>query len=365
MKIETLAGICKIASKISNPSSLTSLYKAIELGPDSVRCCSEFGNLEMSINPTGLPKKYLIDSEALSSLPSTLPPKSEVTLEEKEGRMHWSCENASGTWNLVQSDYQIPAIDHQFYPWSPQPGLADALILSGAACQAQAVSLGLFGIDLVVDGDKLRIISSNSVTLAQATVDKGTFPKEKITIRPPVQNIIAAFISNCPNCNLDVTDDGIFLEGDWLKAHLPLGLPLDHDLKAILDKYPDAKNVAKVNTLALKKFIARAKALSDRHTSFTVAFKVSKGKIALAHSGIASSTEEFFIAEGLDPNLSFTSKGFENSSEEEEVAAVALPAPLLMIALAFVDTVIVDYLPQQKLILKGSNPDFTYVVSGE
>ena len=363
MKAEILSGVCKIAAKISNPSSLTSLYKAVELGPETVRCCSEFGNFEMSIDPTGLTKEYLLDAGALSAIPMSLPPKEEIHLEEKDGRMHWKAGSAKGTLNFVQSDHKIPKIDHTSHPWVPQPGLADALALSGSACQAQAVSVGLFGIDLVADGDKLRILSSNSITLAQACVEKGTFPKDKITIRPPVHNIIGSFISSCPNCKMDVTEQGIFLEGDWLKAHLPLGVKLDHDLKVILDKFPTATNTAKINTQALKRFINRARALADKHTSFTVAFKVDKGQIALAHSGIASSTEEYFLADGLDPNLKFTSRGFEQT--EAEAASVPLPAALLMLALPYVDTVVLDYLPQQRLVLKGINPDFTYIVSGE
>lgn len=350
MKTSDLAGVCRIVSRISNPGSLTSLYRAVELGPDNFRACSEFGNISIATDATGLDKPVLLDCSSVMSVALSLPQNSEITLTQKDSKVSWKCESAKGHWNTVQSDHSIPEINHQKFPWIPTPGLGDALNLASCACQAAAVSLGLYGIVGVVDGDKLRFMSTNTTSLAEAVVDKGTFPGTKITLRPPVPSIIAALIGACPDSKLDVTEKEIFIEGSWLRALLPLSTNITIDLKSMADKFKSATQTAKVNSGAVKRFITRARSLSDRHTSFTVSLSVKEGKMSLSHSGIASSAEEFFVAEGLDPKIGYDS--------------VALPADLMLIALSFVDTIIFDYLPDQRIVLRGDNPSFTYIVAG-
>lgn len=350
MKAATLSSLAKLASKISNPSSLSSLYHSIELGPELMRCCSEFGILEVSTEPTGLTNPCLVDAASMLAIASSLPGTGDVNLEEKNNKINWVCGSAKGHLNLITTDSVIPPLTHAEFPWKPSTTLADALLLASCACQAAAVSVGLYGITLEPAGDKLHLLSSNSISLAAATLELGTFPGGKITVRPPVPSIIAALIRTCPGCMLDITKEGIFIEGDWLKAHLPLGVNLTHDLLKLAGSFTSTINVAKIDSVAVKKFINRARALSDKNVSFTVGLKVEAGKLALEHRGIGSSTEEYFLAEGLDATLNF--------------ASVALSGDMLMLPLGFVDNVVFDYLPAQQLVLKGSNPEFLYVVGG-
>lgn len=350
MKIEDLSAITKIASRISNPSSLTNLYRSIQLEPDGMKVCSEFGNLAIALDPTGLTKSALLDCSAVGTVASSLPSKADIVFTEDGNQLKWKCENAGGRWNIVVSDHTIPAISHDKFPWVPSPALGDALNLAGCACQAHAVSIGLYGIACIADGNKLRLISSNSVSLAESVVDKGSFPVSKVTLRPPVHSVIGALIQACPSAKLDITDKGIFIQGDWLQAHLPAATDLDHDVKKIADNHRASDQCAKINTQAVKRFITRARGLSDRHTSFTISMSVKEGNLALQHSGIASATEEFFAAEGLDPTISYES--------------VPMPADLLLIALGFVDRVSLDYLKDQKLVMHGDNPEFHYVLGG-
>lgn len=350
MQTKDLLGVTRLAGKLSNPSSLTSLYKSIEIGPTSVRCCSEFGNIEITVDPTGLENPVLLSCGAVNGVALSLPPGSEIILTETENKVNWKCNNAKGTWNLVASDHKIPKIDHTDFPWIPPTTLGTALELASCACQFAAVSFGLYGITIEADGDKLHLLSSNTISLASATVDKGTFPSKKVTLRPPVPAIIAALIGNCPNCVLDVTDEGVFIKGDWLLAHLPLGSHLDHDLKDTVEKFSEVKHVAKIDSNAVKMFITRAKSLSEKSSSFKVTMKVEEGKLALEHAGISSSTEEWFLADGLDSSLNFN--------------PLSLPADLLMLPLQYVQHAIFDYLPQNNLVMRGTNPDFIYVLSG-
>lgn len=351
MKAAHLTALAKLAGKISNPSSLSSLYHSIELGPEQMRCCSEFGILEIKTDPTGLDKDCLIDAASILSIAASLPATGDIELEEKNNKINWKSGAAKGHLNLITTDNKIPAIDHKDYPWKPGQTLADALLLASCACQAAAVSVGLYGITIEPEGQNLHLLSSNSISLASATVELGTFPGGKITLRPPVPSIIAALIRTCPGCALDVTKEGIFIEGDWLRAHLPLGVNLTHDLLKLAGSFTSKTNSAKIDNVAVKKFINRARALSDKNVSFTVGLRVEQGKLALEHRGIGSSTEEYFLAEGLDATLNF--------------ASVALPGDMLMLPLGFVENVIFDYLPAQQLVMTGATPEFLYVVGGE
>ena len=350
MLVKDLNAVLKLSSRISNASSLTSLYRSVELGKELLRCCSEFGNLEIAIPDTNLTSPVLIDGAALLGITGSLPGDSEITLTQSAGKIAYKCGSATGFLNIVISDHAIPQLNHTNFPWTPPPELANALILASSACQAAAVSVGLYGIVLEPEGDKLRLLSTNAVALASVTIDKGTYPTGKITLRPPVPSIIAAFISTCPNCVLDVTPEGIFIQGDWLRAHLPVSSSLEHDLKAIADKYILSTQTAPINSSAVKMFIGRARALSDKNAFFLVGLTVEKGSLTLRHASIASTSEEVFLCEGLDPNLNYKS--------------VEIDAEMLRVSLPFVTHAIFDYLGESKLLLKGTNPEFCYVVSG-
>ena len=351
MQAKVLHALTKLAAKISNPSSLTSLYRSIELGPEAIRSCSEFGNIELAVdNSLGLTEPVLLDFNSVDSQAKNLPGTAEITLTKDENKIRWVAGAATGFWSAVASDHKIPHIDHKDYPWTPSENLGTALQLAGSACQAAAVSLGLYGITIEPKDDKLHLMSCNTLALAASTLELGTYPFGKITVRPPVPGIIAALLSACPNCALDVTKDGIYMQGDWLKALLPLGHNLDRDLKEVADKFTEAKIVAKIDNNAVKKFIKRAQGLSETNTAFTVKLRVQDGKLALEHAGINSATEEVFLCEGLDLNLN--------------LAPISLPADMLMQPLQFVQWAVFDYLGNSNLVLKGENPLFTYVLSG-
>lgn len=350
MKVSTLNAVVKLASNISNRSSITSLYRSIELSNELLRCCSEFGNLEIAMESSGLINPILIDGTALQGVTGSLPGDSDIILTENNGKVNYRCGNAHGSLNIVISDHSIPQLTHANFPWTPPPELANALVLASSACTAAAVSVGLYGIVLEPEGDKLRLLSTNAVALASVVIDKGTYPTGKITLRPPVPGVIAAFISSCPNCTLDVTTEGIFIQGDWLRAHLPVSSPLEHDLKELADKYTLCAQSAPINSASVKMFIGRARALSDKNAFFLVALSVENGVLTLKHASIASTSEEVFLCEGLDTKLNYKS--------------VEIDAEMLRVSLPFVTNAIFDYLGESKLILKGTNPEFKYVVSG-
>ena len=350
MKVGVLNAVVKIASKISNQSSTVSLFRSVELGRERLRCVSEYGNIIIATEDTGLTTPVLIDTEQISGTVRTLPQDAEMQLSQIEGRIAYTCGTASGAWNIVQSDDSIPEIDHTNFPWKPSEDLPNALMLASSACQMAAVAVGLYGIDIEPDCDNLRLLSANGTSLASVTIPKGTFPAEKLTLRPPVPSILASYLATCPNCEIDVTAEGIFVKGDWLTAHLPTSIPLEHNLKEMADIYPNANHTAKIDSGAVKRFITRARNLSDKHAFFTVVVKVDSGRLMLTHASIATKTEEWFLADGLDTALTFE--------------PVPLAADMLLACLEHVQNVVFDYLGDKTLILKGTEPDFCYIIGG-
>lgn len=353
MKAKDLSTIVKIASNISNASSLTSLFRSIELGPNSIRCCSEFGNLEIVVEATGLQEPCLVDTDSFMAIVSSLPQSEEVTFKPTPTKIDWVCGSAKGHLGIVQTDHKVPKLSHQNFPWTPPPNFANALILASTACAAAAVSFGMYGITVEPDGDVIRMMSCNTISLAATTVENKDFPTTKITLRPPVPGIIASLLDTCP-CTFDFVTEGdnkgIFILGNGLMAQLPLGSNLDHDLKAISEKFTTSNHVAKINSASVKKFITRAKSLTDKKSNFLVSLKIEEGKLVLSHSAIASSTEEYFLADGLPADITYQ--------------PVELDADMLTLPLSYVQDIVLDYLPQQQLVLKGTNPNFLYVVSG-
>lgn len=350
MKVSDLSGVIKLVSRISNPSSLTPLYRSIEIGKEQVRCCSEFGNIKIDIDDTGLTGPVLLDANAVQGAANTLPSGGDITFEEQENSIIYRCGTAWGVWNIVGSEHKIPEIDHSKYPWKPEGKLAEALVLASSACQAAAVTYGLYGISIEAHGDELYLMSSNVTALAVAVIPKGSFPFEKLTLRPPVPTIVAMLLASCPDSSLDATEDGIFIKGEWLEAHLPIGTSLEHDLKEFADKYVEETQKATIDTASVKRFLVRARTLTDKNAAFNIALRVENGKLVLSHAGIASSAEEFFLAEGLPSDLNYNKVG--------------IPAEMLSVCLGHVNTAIFDYLKDNQLVLRGVEPNFTYVIGG-
>lgn len=368
MKVSNLTTALKLISKISNPSSLTSLYRSVEIRENSIRAISEFGNIQINLDePTGLTSS-LLDTQAVLTVFNTLPQNEEITLHEKANHVAWEVggdekSKAKGKLNYVVTDHTVPEIliENTTGWWQPPADFGPALHLAGTACQAAAVSFGLYGITIQPVDDKIHMMSSNTIALAATKVDKGNFPDKTVTVRPPVPGIIYIILAWCNNqADINICDEGIIISSAKLRAHLPLGVNLDHDLKETADKFQKQEKVLPIDASQVKKFLARARNLTEKQVSFTVSLKLEKGKLVLEHRGIASSSEQWFLAEGADPTINYST--------------VSLSADLLMIPLESTEKFICDYLDERigpdgkpeerQLILRGSQPDFLYVVSG-
>ena len=352
MRVKEFSAAVKLASMVSNNYSMAPAFRGIQLFRDEVFCHSECGKIIVKIEDSNLSEKCLISSSALNAVLNSLPENGDIQFELKDSLL-WKCGTSKGSLSKIFSETPILTIDrhHEAYPWLPNKTVAEALVLASAACQQASVSIGAYGVVLYNREGKLQIMSSNSASLAEATLPSKDYPPiDCITVRPPIPNTLAAIIKYCePEIAVDVTSDGIFVLGKDVMAELSLSLPLSVDLFAVSGKYTERKHVTKVKSEEIRKFLVRANALVDKHDA-TVMLGVEAGQIKLEHKGVAGSSEEYFLADGLDPSISFT--------------GVQLPIYLVATALRGIDSVVLDYLTDKVLVLTGSSPEFKYVISG-
>lgn len=352
MKVSELQKAVKLLGRISNASSVSMLCRSFELSDNGIRACSEWGNIEMWI-ATGakLTSPVLLNTAAFAGVLNSLPEDGELSLVQEGQQVKWSCGSAKGSWSLVEQDQAIPYIDHTEFPWTPPSDLGEALLIGSSACQAVTVSIGIFGVVLEEIDGKLRITSSNSTSLISSAVAKDGYSGGKVTLRPPVPNVLATILAACGQAKIDVTQQGIFIVGPWLVAQLPISTPLDQDLTATLAKFPNAVYQTDVDKKSISKFVARAQVLAGKGQTAQIIFKVSEGKLSLEHTSVGASTEEFFLASGLDPTWTF--------------ASVSVPIDLMASSLQHVDSAVLDYLAQEFLIFTGKSPEFKQIIGGQ
>lgn len=358
MQVSTLVSAVKTAAKISNPGSLTPLHRCIELGPECIRACSEFGNIEIFEPVVGVVAPTMLETTALLAVLASLPGTEELTFTVKGTQLHWSSKDARGHWQTVQQEHKIPQLAHQEFPWKPVKDFGKGLVIAASAVQASAVSFGLFGVELRIDRSvephMLRMISSNSNALAYAEVVAGTLSDglklTKVTLRPPVPSILAHVMTACKDPMLDITQEGIHLYSEQLVAYFACSTPLEHDLMEVRAKYPNAIHLAEVKSDLLKKFLSRAKSLADKKNAVQIGMKIEGGRLLLEHRGLTASSEEYFLADGLDESVNY--------------ASVNMPLDMLLTPLENIDAIVLDYLPQNILILVGVDFGFQYILGG-
>jgi len=352
MKIDALASAMKIASMIPNSSSFRPLYKSVEFGPKSIRVCSEFGNLEICFE-AGLDEPVLLDCEAVDVIVRRLPLYGEVFFEKQGGRVRWTTDSRSGYLHVVQQEHEIPKLSHSSYPWKPPDRFGDALVFASSSIQAASVSFGRYGVVIEPRGEILRLVSTNGISMSVVVVPApGHVIQDRTTLRPPVPEILVGLLGLHPNLVMDVTEKGIFLEDCELRAHLPLSSPLETDLCGLADKYSGGNIRVEIDAAAAKEFLSVAKALTDKHSDSIVQIRAEAGNLILQHKSVASSTEEYLLARGLDSSTDY--------------APVSFPVTLFVVPLADVNTLILDYLPEKVLILHQDEPtlEFSYIIGG-
>jgi hypothetical protein len=118
-----------------------------------------------------------------------------------------------------------------------------------------------------------------------------------------------------------------------------------------MKKFMGSKYKIPVDKASISKFLSRAQVLSGKDKQTRITFKVVEGRLALEHSSAGASTEEYFLASGLDPTLTFSS--------------IAVPIELVSSSLGQVNSAVLDYLSSEYLVLSGENPEFRQIIGGQ
>jgi len=352
MLIGELQKAAKLVQLVSNVISISDLFKCVELSSTSLRACSEFGNVKYAISMPEITAPKLVNTAAFFAVINNLATSGEIHFKLTETHLEWKAGSAKGKWAFAAVDGTIPEITHTEFPWVPSEFFADALILASGACQSATVSVGLYGMNIEPKDGKLRLVSSNMISLAIAYVGLDGYPKtDAITVRPPIPRILSTLIKTTTNGRLDVTDDGFYFTSDEVIAQLPRSVPLEHDLDGVLSKFSTAVDTIPISNAAIAQFLNRAKALADKGVAPEISFRITNGSIVLEQKGISNTSEEYFLAEGIDATKEFNS--------------VVLPINLMVDALKNVDEAILDYLPNNVLVLRGVAPEFMHIIGGK
>lgn len=352
MKVADLIRATKLAAKLSNSSSLVPLYRCIEIQVDRVRACSEHGIIEILIQ-TGLEETSLVDLSTVNAVLGSLPSQQDLLLTRQGNNVYWNCgDTADGYWPIVEQPHSIPNLTYRRYPWSPPDDFADALLLASSVNTAAAISFGMYGVEIERRPSGLQLVSCRADdSLACVTVDDDGYPAtEKITIRPPVPSALAAILRAWPNSMMDVSRDGIFVQGDWLTAALPVSPHLSCDLFAIADRYSSQNCIAKIDTFAIKRFLSRTKLLADVPMRSAVDLVFAAGHLLIQHKALAQGCNEVFLAQL--PN------------DAPQFAPFTVAVEEFQLLLEHIDSVVLDHLPNNVLVMRGKQPEFQYAIGG-
>lgn len=347
----------KLAQLICNPLSLSPLHRAIELSPGWIRASSEFGSIEIGV--LDLEVSALVDGQNLCSVLLSLDTEDKLYLNTSASSLHWRSGAALGQLNFANVEQGMPrdlAQDDAILVWTPPPGFAEAMELAASACTAAAVSMGLYGIEMLVRPAEKAVVlrSSNSIALACSSVGGSFEPADayarQYVLRPPVHKILATLAVAGSENLLMFGERTITVAGESFTAVLPVAAALEHDLGKIMHKFENAEKVVQIDKAGIKKFLMRARALADKRQSTSVHLRVNEGRLILEHKGVSSSSEEYFLAEGLEQTENFNT--------------ITLPLDMLLAPLEHTDYVIFDYQDRNTLLLAGDDYDFLYILGG-
>jgi len=353
MKASILQRASKLLLKFSNNSSMSELFRCMEVSPDGFRAISEWGSIEMWQENPDIKAPILVNTAAFCAVVNSLSPDTELLLDPTPEQLNWKAGSAKGHLAYPSIQQQIPLISSsKNFTWTPPKDFPDALELAVTACQSMTVSIGLYGILVENTNGNIRMTSSNNTSLATSKVSSVGYPTtETLTLRPPVPHILATLLRADSTAKLDVALDGIFVLGSTFVAQLPLSSALEHQLGPVIDKFTTENDVIKINPKAISTFLARAKALTDKSIPVEVTLSIGAGNLVLKQTGGAASSEEFFLAEGISAEKNFNS--------------VVIPLALLLPSLEHSDRAVLDYLKDNILVLRGDAPTFTHIIGGK
>jgi hypothetical protein len=340
-------------AQLANKHALSDVYKCIEVQPQLVRGCSQYGVLEASLS-IGIPETIWIDALIFTSVLKSLPDKEEVVFVLKSGALEWECGMATGKLAIMAAQ-KIPLIDPASLPkdapWTPTESFIDALELGALACGSVGMaSAGVYGVVLDNRAD-FRIVSSDNVTVASCRVSDrvATFP-ERITLSPDAAAMLDTILNNdAKEAKLSIGENIVYCVNKAFRLLLRPIPAVKHDLRALTDNYASADSVAEIPRERLVAFIKRSAALSENKGQTYVTLAAAEGALSLSFAEGAASSDEYYLVKDLAvPTL----------------PEIKLDAGRVARVLSHANEIVLDHIERKVLIFRGMNPPFLYMVAG-
>lgn len=349
-----LAGLMAPFAQLANKHALSDLYKCIEIAPEGIFGCSQYGIMDANIR-LGIPEKIWLDAIIFHSVLKSLPDKEEVKFELKGGALEWECGMSTGKLALMGAQ-KVPQIEGsdalpQGEPWTPTDAFIDALDLGALSCGSVGMaSAGVYGIVLDNRAD-FSVLSSDDVTISicKAGDKVKSFP-EQITFSPDAIAMLCRVLNgDGKEAMLSIGQNALYCVNKAFRLFLRPIPPIKHDLRAHAANFAEADTVAAIPHDRLAAFIKRATALAENKGQTYVTLAAAEGALSLSFAEGASSSDEYYLVDKLDiPAL----------------PEIKLDAARVARVLAHSDEIVLDHIERRVLLLRGKTPPFTYMVCG-
>ena len=339
-------------AQMANRHAMSPVYKCIEIGPDYVRGCSQYGIMDAAIR-LGIGQTIWIDAQMFVSVLKSLP-ADEVEFEIKGNSLEWSCGLSTGKLALLGTQ-QIPMLDEKLLPqgspWAPPDSFPDALDLGALSCGSIGMaSAGVYGVLLDNRGD-FSVLSSDNITVASCRVCASVpdFP-ERITFSPEAIAMLATVLDGkVQDVSISLDDRALYCVNKAFRLLIRPIPAIKHDLRDIIANFGQGDAVAALPRDRLAAFIKRALGLAENKGQSYVSLAAAEGALSMSFSEGAAASDEYYLVDGLVvPTL----------------PEIKLDAGRVARVLAHADELILDHMERRVLVFRGKTPPFLYMVSG-
>jgi hypothetical protein len=367
MKSNTLATLLAPFAVLANKHAMSPIYKALEIGPDTIRGCSPWGILEVSAE-IGTTEMFWIDAGPFIGMIKTLPAE-EVTFEQTTSTLTWSCGDATGKLALL-SKLEMPTYEFEDPGTDPNidAGFPEALTLGSLSASRDMglSSAGTSGVALTcipVEEDPngetftIYVTSSDNITMSVSSIliaGASSWPETIViaTEAATLLNTILRMSAGSSGAHLIIEEKTIIAYANDFRLMIRSAPPMKHNILDISLNYEHEAIVTKLPSGPVKSFVARATALAEAksHTHVTLS-AVSGGLLLAFEEGTITSNEQYAISDLEVP---------------DDFPDVRLDALRLARALGHADMIAFDALKKGVITLFASKeePAFSYLING-
>ena len=352
MKSDALAAALLPFKLLTNKNALSAAYSALELAPDRISGASSYAALDVAAD-LGTDATFCVDAAALSAVVTSLPSGHDFNIRADASAMFWECGSAKGKLALVPVEDMPRNTPRRRSPksFTPSSDFIRALKLGGMSCGGDSMeSAGIFGIVIAAsDADTSIVYSCDNQTLAHcaaagAWVQPG---EDAVVLSPDAIELLTAVMGTAGRLECDATT--VYYTDAKARCSVKMLAPLKKDLLGVKAHY-DGGKMLPLPVERIGAFIGRANALAEDKKAVRVLVSAEEGRLILAFAETASSSEEYYLIEGL---------------VNPDKRVVSVDAGKLARGLAQATHISLDFLSKQNVTLSHEKTGFTYLIAGK